>query len=117
MKHMDAKILAELEQISAKITVLPGEEGLGMPFSGIEELSETTFGVAGCGQAQHLALDHQFIGTQKRFYVFAGGSWHYQNISTTDEAGLVQVAYASDRVAVCWDTGGLLKMVRCFRDF
>ena len=75
------------------------------------------FAAAGSGTAQHILVDHYFTGSLRRLWVFAGGQWPHVNITNTEEQGLAQVAYASDRVDASWDGSNKLTMVRCLKSF
>jgi hypothetical protein len=74
-------------------------------------------GAAGCAEAQHVLLDHHFTSSLRRLWVYADGAWRHRNVGVAEEQGLVQVAYAADRVDACWNDGNELTTLRCWRGF
>ena len=79
--------------------------------------AEPTFAAAGSGKAKHVLVDHYYTSSLRRLWVHAGGNWRYANITSTEEEGLAQVAYASKRVDAWWDGSKKLTTIRCWRSF
>ncbi len=80
------------------------------------EITQPTIGAAGSGTAKYLLMDHYFSGSLRRLWAHVG-SWHYKNVSTVEEQGLAQVAFASKRVDAWWDNNNQLTILRCWKSF
>jgi hypothetical protein len=78
---------------------------------------EPDLGAGGCAAATNVMLDHAFTTTLKRVWAHAGGAWRRRQVTATEEAGLIQVAFAADQVVVCWDASNYLTLMRCVKSF
>lgn len=117
MTEVTAKV--EQQLVEAQAELAQSMEAAGPP---VEEMAATEalgtlFGAAGSGQAKHILLDHYFNSAIRRLWAHAGGAWRYRNVTNTEEQGLAQVAFASDRVNAIWDSSNILKMLRCWKNF
>ena len=79
------------------------------------QMSESAFGAAGSGTAKHVLLDHYFTSSLRRLWAHVGGTWRGRNVTNTEEQGLVQVAFASNRVDAWWDNSNNLTILRCWK--
>jgi hypothetical protein len=79
------------------------------------EMAESAFGAGGSGTAKHVLLDHYFASLHRRLWAYAGGAWRGRNVSNTEEQGLAQVAFASNRVDAWWDSSNKLTILRCWK--
>lgn len=116
MAEVSAGIMQQLEQAQAELA--QSMEATGPPVAAevaAPEPTEPTFGAAGSGQAKHVLMDHYFTSSTRRLWAHAGGGWRYANVGTAEEQGLAQVAFASNRVDVWWDSGNKLKTMRCWK--
>jgi hypothetical protein len=111
----------EMQQlVQAQMALAQSMEADGPP---IEEAMaatgavETAFGAAGCGKVKHLLLDHHFASLLHGLWAHADGVWRYRNVTKTEEQGVVQIAFASDRVDACWDSSNKLTTLRCWKHF
>jgi len=77
---------------------------------------EMVAGAAGCATAQHVLVDH-YIGGVRRLWGYANGAWHPRTIAQVEEEGIAQVAFAADRVSVCWDDSDQLTFIRCWKQY
>ena len=118
MYEMSAEVLAQLDEAQAAIE--PMLELAGPPLLAeiaMPEPTEPVSAAAGCALAQHVLLEHYFTGPARRLYAHAGGGWRVRNVTSTEEAGLAQVAFAADRVMVCWNVNSQLTVMRCYKTF
>ena len=115
MAEVSAEVMQQLEQAQAELA--QSMEAGGPPVAAevaAPEAAEVTFGAAGSGQAKHVLLDHYFTSSVRRLWAHAGGQWRYANVTDTEEQGLAQVAFASNRVDAWWDSNKL-KILRCWK--
>ena len=71
---------------------------------------------AGNGTAKYLLLDHFFGGASGTFWTFDGTTWRAAGTGEpTDEQGMAQVAFASNRVDMWWDDNNAVTVVRCWK--
>ncbi len=115
------EVTAEVEQqlAEAQAELAQSMEAAGPP---VEEMAatetlQTVFGAAGSGQAKHILLDHYFTSAFRRLWVHAGGAWRHRNVTNTEEQGVAQVAFSSDRVDAWWDSSNILNILRCWKHF
>lgn len=116
MAEVSAEIMQQLEQAQAELA--QSMEAGGPPAApevAVPEAAETIFGAAGSGQAKYVLMDHYFTSSTRRLWAHAGGGWRYANVSNTEEQGLAQVAFASNRVDAWWDTNNKLTILRCWK--
>jgi hypothetical protein len=81
------------------------------------ETAAPAFAAAGSGQAQHVLVDHYYTGSLRRLWAYAGGQWRYVNVTSAEEQGLAQLAYAANRVDAWWDGNNKLTLMRCWKNF
>lgn len=118
MSEMSAEVLAQLDEAQAAVQPMLELAGPPMPAEiAMPELADPVSAAAGCATAQHVLLEHYFTGAARRLYAYAGGGWRVRNVTSVEEAGLAQVAFAADRVLVCWDTHSQLTIMRCYKTF
>lgn len=118
MGGISAEVMAQLEEAQAAIEPMLEMGGPPLPAEvAMPELAEPVFAAAGCATAQHVMLGHYFTSSARQLYAYAGGGWRAQNVTSTEEAGLVQVAFAADRVMVCWNASNQLTIMRCYKTF
>ncbi|MCK5607503.1 hypothetical protein KAR91_36810 [Candidatus Pacearchaeota archaeon] len=102
---------AELEQSIEAIGPLVGIEDM------VPSIGEIDIGASGQGQANHVIVDHYFVGSLRRIWAYASGAWRFVNITFTEEEGLAQIAFCSDRIDAWWDSGNKLTKLRCWKHF
>jgi hypothetical protein len=118
MNAISAEVLAQLDAAQAAIEPMLELAGPPLPAEmAVPELTEPVSAGAGCATAQHVLLGHYFTSSARRLYAYAGGAWRSRNVTSTEEAGLVQVAFAADTVVVCWNASNQLTLMRCFKTF
>lgn len=73
-------------------------------------------GTGGNATTHYLVLDHYVAGGPAALWAYDGAAWRAGLISEPgDEQGVVQVAFAANRVDVWWDTSGSLSVVRSWK--
>ena len=116
MEEISAEVMQQLEQAQAELA--EGMEAEG-PLVATELLApaaaEIMFGAAGSGRAKYALLDHYFTSSFRRFWLHAGGAWRHRNVTNTEEQGIAQVAFASDRLDGRWDSDNRLTTLRCWK--
>lgn len=71
---------------------------------------------SGGATAKYLLVDHFFGGATGSFWGYDGTNWYGANTGEpADEAGIEQVAFASNRVDLTWDDTNVLTLVRCWK--
>ena len=126
-----AEVMAKLDQAtaarrSAAATEVPSppeplqkKEATVMSANGptAEIVSNAAPAGAGSGTATYLLVDHYIGGSAGTLWGFAGGEWHAANNSEpVDEEGIDQVAFASNRVDVWWNSTGAMTVLRCWKN-
>ena len=117
MAEITAQEMRQLEMAQAELGSMDVGGPPVMADTATSETAGPVFAAAGSGTAQHILVDHYFTGSLRRLWVFAGGQWRYVDIRNTEEQGMAQVAYASDRVDASWDGSNKLTMVLCLKSF
>jgi len=110
----------EMQQLEAAQAELESMDAGGPPVLAevaALEAAEPAFAAAGSGKAKHVLVDHYYTSSLRRLWVHAGGQWRYANVTSTEEQGLAQVAYASNRVDAWWDGSNKLTTMRCWKNF
>jgi hypothetical protein len=116
MAEISAEVMEQLEQAQAELAQSMEAEGPPVVTELVAaEAAETLFGAAGSGKAKYVLLDHYFTSSLRRLWAHGGGSWRYRNVTNTEEQGLAQVAFASNRVDAWWDGSNQLKILRCWK--
>ena len=116
MLEVSTEVMQQLEQAQAELA--KSVEAAGPPVAAevaATQTAEIAFGAAGSAQAKYLLVDHYFTTTLRRLWANAGGVWRYRNVSNTEEQGLAQVAFASNRVDAWWDNNNRLTILRCWK--
>lgn len=108
------EIIRELDEAAANVKQ---EIQMGGPPLTIEMEAAGGVGATGCKEAQHVLLDHHFTGTLRRLWVYADGAWRHRDVGVAEEQGVIQVAYAANRVDACWNDSNELTMLRCWKGF
>jgi hypothetical protein len=73
-------------------------------------------GVAGCATAKYVLADHYFGGSSGTIWAFDGTTWRGAGAGEpADEAGIEHVAFAANRVDVCWNANDALTFMRCWK--
>lgn len=116
MVEISAEALAQLAEAEAAIEAELEMEGPPVPEAAVGFGGETV-GAAGAGTAKYLLADHSFTSGYRRFWANAGGGWRWRTTTTSDEYGIIQVAYASNRVDVWWNASNQIYQVRCWKIF
>jgi hypothetical protein len=117
MTEVSADVMQQLEQAQAELAQTM--EAGGPPVAAevaVPGIPQVTVGAAGSGQANHVLVDHYFTSSLRRLWAYAGGAWRYRNVSNTEEQGLAQVAFASNRVDAWWDNNNVLSLLRCWKN-
>ena len=71
---------------------------------------------AGNATANCLLADHYLGGSVGMFWAYASGAWHPATPAQPgDEAGIEQVAFASNRVDASWNDANNLTLLRCWK--
>ena len=71
---------------------------------------------AGNATANYLLVDHYLGGSAGTVWAYASGAWHgATSAQPADEAGIEQVAFASNRVDAYWNDAGNLTLLRCWK--
>jgi len=71
---------------------------------------------AGNATANYLLADHYLGGSVGTFWAYAAGAWHPATAAQPgDEAGIEQVAFASNRVDASWNDANNLTLLRCWK--
>jgi hypothetical protein len=118
MAELSVEVLQQLEQAEAELARTLEETGPPVEAEvAVPRAAELAVAAAGSGQAEHILLDHYFTSSLRRLWVHAGGAWHYADVTSAEEQGLVQVAFASDRVDASWNDKNVLWLLRCWKSF
>lgn len=73
-------------------------------------------GTGGNATTHYLVLDHYFSGGPAALWAYDGTAWRAGLVSEPgDEQGVVQVAFAANRVDVWWDGNGSLNVIRSWK--
>ncbi|HEY4049825.1 MAG TPA: hypothetical protein VGM27_23435 [Acidobacteriaceae bacterium] len=73
-------------------------------------------GTAGNAVAKYLLVDHYFGATSGTFWGYDGTTWRAASeTQPSDEQGLPQVAFASNRVDIYWNASDALTIARCWK--
>jgi hypothetical protein len=122
MKEPSAKVLDQLAEATAA-----REAAAGAPPSAPEPRSPKQPTVldqpgqaagaapAGNATAQYLLADHYMGGTSGTLWAYAGQWYGAAANQPADEAGIEQVAFASNRTDVNWDDSNTLTLLRCWK--
>lgn len=116
--EISTDVLQQLEMAQAQLA--QSMEAGTPPVSPVLETSagpQQVFGATGSDTAKHVVADHYMTSSSRRLWAYAGSAWHSRAITNTEEQGLVQIAYAANRVDVWWDKSNNLTMVRCWKTF
>ena len=71
---------------------------------------------AGNATANYLLADHYLGGSAGTLWAYASGAWHGATAAQpSDEAGIEQVAFASNRVDASWNDANNLTLLRCWK--
>ena len=104
MTDIDPEVLAQLDQAQAEL--MQTVEAGGPPVAA--ELTQAK---------SEVMLDHYFGSSVRRLWAHAGGAWRYRNVTTVDEQGVAQVAFAANRVDAWWDAANVMTLMRCWKTF
>lgn len=116
MAEITQEEIRQLEQAQTEVDRLSaGGPPVAVQVSAFEA-AELTFGTAGCGTAKLLVMNHYFTSSSRTLWAYVD-KWRGRGIGNAEEQGLVQIAYASDRVDVCWDGNDKLTTMRCWKYF
>lgn len=118
MTEVSMEVLQQLE--AAQAALEQSFETNGPPISSevaSMEISQPSFGAAGSGVAKHLLVDHYTASSARRLWAYADNSWRNRNITTTEEQGLAQIAFAANRVDAWWDANNQITILRCWKSF
>lgn len=118
MIEIAPEVLQQLEQAQAQLE--QGVAAEGPPLAAeitVPSAAQPTFGAAGSGTAKYVLQDHYTTSSFRRLWAHAGGAWRYRNVTNIEEQGLVQVAFAANRVDVWWDANNQLTIMRCWKSF
>ena len=116
MAEVSKEVMQQLEQ--AQTELAQSMEVGGPPVAAeltAPESTEITFGAAGSGQAKHVLMDHYFTSSTRRLWAYTGGGWRSADVTNTEEQGLAQVAFSSNRVDTWWDGNNKLTIMRCWK--
>lgn len=73
-------------------------------------------GAGGNATTHYLVLDHYFSGGPAALWAYDGAAWRAGLVSEPgDEQGVVQVAFAANRVDIWWDASGSLSVLRSWK--
>ncbi|MEA5454017.1 hypothetical protein SPF06_04700 [Sinomonas sp. JGH33] len=73
-------------------------------------------GAGGSATTHYLVLDHYFSGGPAALWAYDGAAWRAGLVAEPgDEQGVVQVAFAANRVDVWWDSSGSLSVIRSWK--
>jgi hypothetical protein len=118
MSEISAEIWAQLDEAQATLESLLEATGPMLPTeAAMPDVSGPLLGAGGYAVATNLMLDHYFTSPLRRVYAHASGAWRYRNVTATEEAGLMQVAFAADQIVVWWDASNQLTIIRCVKTF
>ena len=93
----------------------------GPPGPGVAPAKQPTIaaaapGAGGNATTHYLVLDHYFSGGPAALWAYDGAAWRAGLVSEPgDEQGVVQVAFAANRVDVWWDANGSLSVIRSWK--
>ena len=72
--------------------------------------------------AKIVALTEYFAGPfpedlpfPRKLSVLAGGDWRTRSVSDTEMQGLVQVAFAADKIEASWDDSNFITRLSCWK--
>jgi hypothetical protein len=118
MAEISLEIMQQLEQAQAELAQMIKAGGPPLPTEVTAPgVAAAAVGAAGCAKADHVLMDHYFTSSLRRIWAYASASWHYRNVTATEEQGIAQVAFAADRVDVCWDDNNQLTLLRCWKSY
>jgi hypothetical protein len=118
MAEVSAQVIRQLEEAQARFAATVAAMGPPLVAAAAAPEGPTIqVGAAGCGQAQHVLVDHDVTSAYRRLWAYAGGGWRYRNVTNVEEQGLAQVAYAATRVDACWDAGSQITLLRCWKTY
>ena len=73
-------------------------------------------GAGGNATTHYVVLDHYFSGGPAALWAYDGAAWRAGLVAEPgDEQGVVQVAFAANRVDVWWDASGSLSVIRSWK--